>query len=65
MSEATQLLAHAERCFRLARGPVGSKLAEELEGLGHTFAREAGELDGVNGQQHAGSKGGFALPEAA
>ena len=62
MSEATQLLAHAERCFRLARGPVGSKLAEELE---HTFAREAGELDGVNGQQHAGSKGGFALPEAA
>jgi hypothetical protein len=36
MSETTELLAQAERCFRLANGPVGPRLAEELEGLGHS-----------------------------
>jgi hypothetical protein len=41
MSETTELLAQAERCFRLANGPVGPRLAEELEGLGHAFKREA------------------------
>ena len=45
MSEAIQLLAQAERCFRLAKGAVGPKLAEELEGIGHAFVRKARERD--------------------
>jgi hypothetical protein len=54
MSQATRLLAHAERCFRLALGPVGPRLAEELEGLGHAFEREAREREigiGVPGRE--------------
>jgi hypothetical protein len=42
MSEAIQLLAHAER---LAQGPVSPRLAGELEGLGQAFEREARQLD--------------------
>ena len=45
MSEAIQLLAHAERCFRLAKGLVRSRLADELEGLGYAFEREARQLE--------------------
>ena len=45
MSEAAQLLSHAERCFRLALGPVDPRLADELEGLGHTFEREGRQLE--------------------
>jgi hypothetical protein len=45
MLEATQLLAQAERCFRLAPGPVGPRLADELGGLGHAFEREASEQE--------------------
>jgi hypothetical protein len=41
MSKAAQLLAHAERCFRLAKGPVGPTFAEELESLGNAFERKA------------------------
>jgi len=45
MSEAAQLLSHAERCFRLALGPVDPRLADELEGLGHAFEREARQIE--------------------
>jgi hypothetical protein len=54
MSEAIQLLAHAERCFRLAKGAVGPRLAEELEGLGYALEREAREREigiGVPGRE--------------
>ena len=45
MSEAAQLLSHAERCFRLALGPVDPRLADELEGLGHAFESEARQFE--------------------
>jgi len=46
VSDATHLLVQAERCFRLARGSAGPKLAEELEALGRAFREEARELGG-------------------
>jgi hypothetical protein len=50
MSEAKYLLAQAERCFRLAGGSVGPRLAEELEALGHDFEQEARRLELANGR---------------
>ena len=41
MSDSTRLRVQAERCFRLARGPASSRLADELEALGRAFEREA------------------------
>jgi hypothetical protein len=41
MQEARYLYNQAERCFRLAKGAVGPRLADELETLGHDFEREA------------------------
>jgi hypothetical protein len=61
MSEATRLLVHAERCFRLAKGPIGPRLAEELEALGQAFEQEASELELANGRHYALAS----LPEAA
>jgi hypothetical protein len=47
MSDAAQLLAHSERCFRLANGAIGPRLAEELERLAHAFEREARQIEVV------------------
>jgi hypothetical protein len=46
VSDAIHLHVQAERCFRLARGSAGPKLAEELEALGRAFRQEAWELEG-------------------
>jgi hypothetical protein len=46
VSDAIHLHVQAERCFRLAKGSAGPKLAEELEALGRAFGREARELEG-------------------
>jgi hypothetical protein len=45
MSDAIHLHVQAERCFRLARGSVGPKLADELEALGRVFRQEAMKLE--------------------
>jgi hypothetical protein len=45
MSDPIQLHVQAERCFRLARGSAGPKLAEELEALGRAFRQKARELE--------------------
>ena len=45
MSDATRLRVQAERCFRLASGGAGPKLADELEALGRAFEREAREVE--------------------
>ncbi|MBV8523347.1 MAG: hypothetical protein JOY71_14690 [Acetobacteraceae bacterium] len=50
MSDAMSLHVQAKRCFRLARGPSGPRLADELEGLGRAFEREAKELELRNGR---------------
>jgi hypothetical protein len=55
MSQTGYLHIQAERCFRLANGPAGPRLAAELEALGRTFGREARELEVANGRQLAGS----------
>jgi hypothetical protein len=47
MSEAIYLRVEAERCFRLARGPVGLLLADELEALGRAFEEEARGIEGA------------------
>jgi hypothetical protein len=41
MSDARYLFSQAEMCFRLASGPAGPRLADELEALGRALAREA------------------------
>jgi hypothetical protein len=41
MQESRYLYNQAERCFRLAKGAVGPRLADELETIGHDFEREA------------------------
>jgi hypothetical protein len=41
------LRAQAERCFRLASGPAGSRLADEPEALGRVFEREARKAERV------------------
>jgi hypothetical protein len=45
MSDATRLRVQAERCFRLARGSVSARLADELEALGRAFEREARKVE--------------------
>ena len=45
MSDEVHLRAEAARCFRLAKGPVSSRLADELEALGRAFKREAREVE--------------------
>ena len=55
MSDATYLDVQAERCFRLARGPAGPRLADELEVLGRAFEREARELEVPNRPHDPGS----------
>jgi hypothetical protein len=45
MSDAIHLHVQAERCFRLARGNVGPKLADELEALGRVFRQEAMKME--------------------
>jgi hypothetical protein len=51
MSDPMYLHVQAERGFRLARGPAGPRLADELEALGRAFEREARELEVPNGRQ--------------
>jgi hypothetical protein len=41
---ATRLRVQAARCFRLAKGIAGPKLADELEALGRAFEQEAREV---------------------
>jgi hypothetical protein len=40
MSDARCLFSQAELCFRLASGPASTRLADELEALGRTFAEK-------------------------
>jgi len=56
MSHAQYLHIQAERCFRLASGPASLRLADELEGLGRAFEREARELELATERHHAGSQ---------
>jgi hypothetical protein len=49
MSQARHLYAQAERCFRLATGTTGLRLADELEALGRTFEQEAREIEDMIG----------------
>jgi hypothetical protein len=65
MSEASYLHIQAERCFRLANGPAGPRLADELEALGHAFDREARELELANGRHRAGSHAARPVADAA
>ncbi len=44
----------AERYFRLANGPAGPRLADELEELGRAFDREARELESRTGDTSPG-----------
>ena len=62
MSRSIYLRVQAERCFRLASGPAGPRLADELEALGRAFEREATELEIANGRHYAGAQ--FAPPVA-
>ena len=41
MSDSRYLLSQAELCFRLAGGPAGPRLADELDAFGRALAREA------------------------
>jgi hypothetical protein len=52
---AKHLHNQAERCFRLASGPAGPRLADELEALGRAFEREASEFELANRLHSAGS----------
>jgi hypothetical protein len=65
MTDAMYLHVQAERCFRLARGPSGPRLADELEALGRAFQREARELELPNGRHDPGSNAMFLAAEAA
>ena len=65
MSDARYLLSQAERCFRLANGPAGPRLADELEALGRAFDREARELELSNGRHLTGSHAAGLVAEAA
>ena len=40
-TEAKRLRSEAERCFRLAHGTAGARLADELEAIGQALQREA------------------------
>ncbi len=65
MSQGEYLRVEAERCFRLARGPAGPRLFDELEALGHAFELEARELEPANGRHHARSQAASLVAEAA
>jgi hypothetical protein len=65
MSDAMYLHVQAERCFRLARGPAGPRLADELESLGRAFEQEARELEVPSGRHDPGSNARFLVAEAA
>jgi hypothetical protein len=53
MSDPIHLHVQAERCFRLARGSAGPKLAEEREALGRAFRQEARELEEGEGEHQS------------
>ena len=55
MSDARYLRSQAARCFRLAGGAAGPRLADELEALGRDFEQEARRLELANGRHDAGS----------
>jgi hypothetical protein len=55
MLDATRLLVQAERCFRLARGAAGPRLADELEALGRAFEQEAMGYEVVERWHHTQS----------
>ena len=66
MSDAMYLHVQAERCFRLARGPAGPRLANELAAVGRrAFEREARELEVPNGRHDPGSNAMSLVAEAA
>jgi hypothetical protein len=54
MSEARFFHTQAERCFRLANGLAGPRLADELEALGRAFEREAREQELFVGRRYTG-----------
>jgi hypothetical protein len=62
MSDAINPHVQAERCFRLARGPIGPRIADELEALGRAFEQEARELEIVDGWDQAYMKGDSRSP---
>ena len=64
MTDAMYLHVQAERCFRLARGPAGPRLADELEALGCAFEREASELESQR-EHDRGSNAVSLVAEAA
>jgi hypothetical protein len=63
MSDAIRLSTQAKRCFRLARGIVGPKLADELEALGRAFEQEARELELVEHRHRTWSNGDLGLAQ--
>jgi len=65
MSHAEYLRVEAGRCFRLARGLSGPRLADELMALGRAFEREAREIEVSNQRRMAGSKSACRVAEAA
>ena len=56
MREARYLHDQAERCFRLARGSAGLRLADELEMLGRAFEREARSIEAVEASEQQASQ---------
>lgn len=62
MLDATRLLVQAERCFRLARGAAGPRLADELEALGRAFEQEAIGHEVVEGWHHSSRMPSCRLP---
>jgi hypothetical protein len=65
MSDARYLLSQAERCFRLAGGAAGRRLADELEALGRDFEQEARRLELVNVRHGRGSQATRLVAETA
>ena len=47
MWDARYLRDQAQRCFRLATGSAGLRLADELESSGRAFEKEAREIEGI------------------
>src|SRR5262249_3047360 len=56
MSDAMYLHVQAERCFRLANGPAGPRLADELEALGRALECEAMKLEVASKRQRGASQ---------
>ena len=65
MSDARYLLSQAERCFRLAGGAAGRRLADELEALDRDFEQEARRLELVNVRHGRGSHATRLVAETA